>query len=457
MVFSSLTFLFLFLPVFFAAYFAAPKRFRNFLLFIGGLVFYGWGEPKFIFIMLLSALVDYSAGLFIHRFDGKPKLRKIGLIVSVVMNLSILGLFKYGSFATNGLIKLTLPIGISFYTFQTMSYTIDLYRRNIKVQKNPINFAAFVTMFPQIVAGPIVRYADVDRELNSRTVTIDSVYSGIMRFAAGLGKKVLLANGVGMLWDAVKTSDFSGLSAASAWLGILAFTFQIYFDFSGYSDMAIGFGRIMGFGFPENFDCPYASRSISEFWRRWHMTLGSWFKSYVYIPLGGSRKGLKRTVLNLAAVWLLTGIWHGANWTFILWGVMYGAAIILEKLFLGKILAKLPAVLSSAYTMLLVILGWVLFGLPNLNSAGRFISVMFGGNGKLYDARSAYLAANYGVIMIICLLACTKLWKIAKSRLESRFPRTIAYLGPPASFAVFVFSAAYLATEGYNPFLYFNF
>jgi len=457
MVFSSLTFLFLFLPVFFTAYFLAPKFLKNLLLFLGGLVFYAWGEPRFILIMLLSTLVDYSAGLFIDKFDGRPNLRKAGLLISVIMNLSILGLFKYGGFVTNGLIKLPLPIGISFYTFQTMSYTIDLYRRNIKVQKNPINFGAFVTMFPQIVAGPIVRYADVDRELNYRTVTADGIYSGIMRFVAGLGKKVILANGIGLLWDAVKTTDISKLTAASAWLGIIAFTFQIYFDFSGYSDMAIGLGRIMGFNFPENFDYPYSSRSVSEFWRRWHMTLGSWFKSYVYIPLGGSRKGMSRTVVNLAVVWLLTGIWHGANWTFILWGVLYGAAIIAEKLFLGKILAKLPAVIANVYTMFLVILGWVLFSMPDLTSAGRFIGVMFGAGGKLYDVRTAYLAANYGVMLVICLVACTKPFNKLRTKIGGKFPSFCGYAAIPVSLAVFVCSAAYLATQGYNPFLYFNF
>jgi len=456
MVFSSLTFLFLFLPLFFAGYFVAPKRFKNLLLFLSGLIFYGWGEPFFIFIMLISTAIDYSAGLFIDKFDDKPHLRKIGLIVSIAMNIGILGLFKYAKMFVPGL-NLPLPIGLSFYTFQTMSYTIDLYKRNIKAQKNPINFGAFVTMFPQIVAGPIVRYADVDRELRERRVTVDMIYSGITRFVVGLSKKVLLANSVGLLWDAVKTSEIAKLSAAAAWLGIIAFTFQIYFDFSGYSDMAIGLGRIMGFNFPENFDHPYQSRSISEFWRRWHMSLGVWFKSYVYIPLGGSRKGTRRTALNLATVWLLTGIWHGANTTFILWGVLYGAVIIAEKLFLGKILAKLPAVIASAYTMLLVILGWVLFSLPSLSAAREFTGAMFGSGGELYDARALYLLANYGVILAICAFACTDLFKRAAARLQKRFPTAVGYAAIPASFALFVCSAAYLATAGYNPFLYFNF
>ena len=304
------------------------------------------------------------------------------------MNLGLLGVFKYSGFIAENINAIAgsqiidinnmnffgidflpmnmLPIGISFFTFQSMSYTIDLYMGNVKVQKNPISFAAFVTLFPQIVAGPIVRYDDVAKELDDRTITIDLIYDGIIRFIIGLSKKVLIANSIGALWTAVKSTDISQVSVVSSWLGILAFTFQIYFDFSGYSDMAIGLGKMMGFHFPENFNYPYLSKSISEFWRRWHITLGSWFKSYVYFPLGGNRKGMPRTIMNLAITWFLTGVWHGASWNFILWGSLYGVVIILEKLFLGKWLQKIPAVFCHIYTMLLVILGWVLFDTADL-------------------------------------------------------------------------------------------
>ncbi|MDR0222750.1 MAG: MBOAT family protein [Oscillospiraceae bacterium] len=469
MVFSSLTCLFLFLPLFFALYFIAPKPLRNTFLFLSGLVFYAWGEPFYVFILIFSTLIDYFAGLFIHKFDDRPAVRKIGLIVSVVMNVMLLGLFKYAGFIVtniNALLslnipdpKLHLPIGISFFTFQTMSYTIDVYRRRIKVQKNPINFGAFVTMFPQIVAGPIVRYEEIEKELNERRVSLDMVYDGIITFVTGLGKKVLLANGIGVLWDTVKTSDFSSLSAATAWLGILAFTFQIYFDFSGYSDMAIGLGKILGFNFPKNFNYPYTSRSISEFWRRWHMTLGNWFKSYVYFPLGGSRKGKGRTVFNLAVVWLLTGIWHGASWNFILWGSLYGLAIISEKLFLGGLLGKLPSLISMAYTMFLVTLGWVLFSLPDIKSAGSFIGVMFnvGGSGAVLDAQAAYHTANYGIIFAVCIFACTDSWVRLKGAIFKRLPFIVNYGAVPVTVALFVASVSNLVTAGYNPFLYFNF
>ncbi|MDR0197261.1 MAG: MBOAT family protein, partial [Oscillospiraceae bacterium] len=417
MVFSGLTCLFIFLPLFFTLYFLVGKPLRNTFLFLSGLVFYAWGEPFYVFVLIASTAIDYFAGLFIHKFDDKPAMRKLGLVVSVVMNIMLLGVFKYSGFIVtniNGLLsanipvpKLHLPIGISFFTFQTMSYTIDVYRRRIKVQKNPINFGAFVTMFPQIVAGPIVRYEEIEKELNDRKPSLDMIYEGIITFVTGLGKKVLLANSIGVLWDAVKGADFSTISVATAWLGVLAFTFQIYFDFSGYSDMAIGLGKILGFNFPKNFNYPYTARSISEFWRRWHMTLGNWFKNYVYFPLGGSRKGKLRTVLNLAAVWLLTGIWHGASWNFILWGSLYGFVIISEKLFLGRLLDRLPALISMAYTMFLVMLGWVLFSLPDIKSAGDFMGVMFkaGGNGAVMDAQAAYHIANYGIIFAICIFA----------------------------------------------------
>lgn len=467
MVFSSITFLYVFLPAVLLIYYVLPKKMQNTFIFISGLLFYSWGEPFYVVIMIFSTLIDYTAGMFMHKFDDNKTVRKIALIVSVVMNLSLLGLFKYSGFVIeniNGLFgtsvtnpNLPLPIGISFFTFQSMSYTIDLYMRNIKVQKNPVTFAAFVTLFPQIVAGPIVRYEDIAAELYNRKVTLDMIYEGIIIFITGVGKKVLIANNIGSLWTQVKVMDYGEISALTAWLGILAFTFQIYFDFSGYSDMAIGLGKILGFNFPQNFNYPYLSRSISEFWRRWHMTLGSWFKSYVYFPLGGSRKGIKRTVFNLAVVWFLTGIWHGASWNFIVWGSMYGVIIIIEKLFLGKILDKLPSFIQGVYTMLFVIFGWVLFDTKDLPSAFSFIGTMFGNTGVITDSNSFYLFSNYALIFAICIFACTDAWKIIAERLTKRIPVIMNYGTIAAQMIVFLLSIAYLVDATYNPFLYFNF
>lgn len=479
MVFSSLTFMFVFLPIVLIIYYIIPKKLKNLFILISGLVFYAWGEPIYVLVMIISTMIDYFAGLIMNHFEGKKIPRRICLIVSIVMNLGLLGVFKYSGFIVENINAIAgqtlidindlyffgidwlpmnmLPIGISFFTFQSMSYTIDLYLGNVKVQKNPISFAAFVTLFPQIVAGPIVRYDDVAKELDNRTVNVECIYEGIIRFVTGVGKKVLIANNIGMLWTAIKGTETSELSVLTAWLGIIAFTLQIYFDFSGYSDMAIGLGKMMGFNFPENFNYPYQSKSISEFWRRWHMTLGAWFKSYVYFPLGGSRKGKLRTVLNLAVVWLLTGIWHGASWNFILWGVLYGVLIIMEKLFLGKWLEKIPSFFSHFYTMLLVILGWVLFDTADLPTAFGYMGAMFGGNGVVWDNQSLYYLLNYGIIILISVFGCTDLLKKLIEKAKEKAPMIINYATPIAKFAVLILSAAYLADATYNPFLYFNF
>ena len=467
MVFSSLTFMFLFLPIVLIVYYVLPKKFKNLFILLSGLFFYAWGEPIYVLIMIASTLIDYCAGLFIHKFQGRRGLQRIGLIVSVLMNVSLLGVFKYSGFIIenlNGLFgtelvhpNLPLPIGISFFTFQSMSYTIDLYLGKIKVQKNPISFAAFVTLFPQIVAGPIVRYEDVARELDERSVTIDCIYEGILKFITGVGKKVLIANNIGMMWTTVKAMDMGEMSALTAWLGIIAFTFQIYFDFSGYSDMAVGLGKMLGFNFPENFNYPYLSKSISEFWRRWHITLGSWFKSYIYFPLGGSKKGLKRTIFNLAVVWLVTGIWHGASWNFILWGVLYGVMIILEKLFLGKLLEKIPWFFQWLYTMLLVVLGWVLFDTADLATAGNYIATMFGASGIGADNQAWYLLLNYGNILVLCFFASSDAFKRLVEMAREKFPRIVNYSTPVCKIAVMFFATAYLVDATYNPFLYFNF
>lgn len=480
MVFSSLVFLYLFLPITLLIYYLTPTiKAKNLIILISGLLFYSWGEPRYVVILILSTLIDYFAGLFMNKFDDNQKRRKICLIISIFMNLGLLFAFKYSGFVADNINALfgsnlidiskanlfgidwlplnTLPIGISFFTFQSMSYTIDLYKRNVRVQKNPVSFAAFVTLFPQIVAGPIVRYNDIANELDDRKVNIDLLYSGILRFITGLGKKVLIANNIGLLWTTVKEMNPENMSVLTAWLGIIAFTLQIYFDFSGYSDMAIGMGKMMGFNFPENFDYPYKSKSISEFWRRWHITLGSWFRSYVYFPLGGNRKGIRRTVINLAIVWVLTGIWHGASWNFILWGSLFGLIIIMEKIFLRKILDKLPSFICHVYTMLLVVLGWVLFDTADLSIAFSYIGTMFGSNGVLADSRSMYLILNYGLIILIGLIGCTDIVKRIIEFLKSKIPHTINYTTPIVKTAVMFFSTAYLVTSTYNPFLYFNF
>lgn len=481
MVFSSLVFLFLFLTGTLTLYYIVPKPLKNTVIFLCSLIFYTWGEPVYVIVMLISTAIDYCAGLIIWKFGKNKAVRLTCLIVSIVMNLSLLAVFKYSGFIADNINAVAgeklvdiskayffgidflpmdmLPIGISFFTFQSMSYTIDMYRGEIEVQKNPISFAAFVTLFPQLVAGPIVRYSDISKELNSRRINIDIVYEGVIRFITGMGKKVLIANNIGQVWNTVLADVSAGtsVSAATAWIGMIGYTLQLYFDFSGYSDMAIGLGKMMGFNFPENFNYPYLSKSVSEFWRRWHMTLGAWFRSYVYIPLGGNRKGMGRTVFNLAVVWLLTGIWHGADWTFIIWGVLYGVFIIMERLFLGKLLDKLPDWICWLYTILLVMFGWVLFASPDITSAFSYFGALFGSGGALYDSTTIYLLLNYGVVMIIGIFAATDAWKIIVQRTEKKLPALVNWLTPVGKTAVFVLCIAYLSDASYNPFLYFNF
>ena len=480
MVFSTSIFIYLFLPITLIIYYLAPKKGKNLIILLSGLLFYSWGEPIYVIVMLISTMIDYFAGLIMNHFEGRKVPRRICLIVSIVMNLGLLGIFKYSGFIAENINAIAgtqiidinnmnffgieylpmnmLPIGISFFTFQSMSYTIDLYLGNVKVQKNPISFAAFVTLFPQIVAGPIVRYDDVAKELDDRSITIDLIYDGIIKFIIGLSKKVLIANSIGALWTSIKATDIANVSVVSSWLGILAFTFQIYFDFSGYSDMAVGLGKMMGFNFPKNFDYPYLSKSISEFWRRWHITLGAWFKSYVYIPLGGNRKGMARTIFNLAVTWFLTGVWHGASWNFILWGTLYGVVIILEKLFLGKLLDKIPDIFGHIYTMLLVILGWVLFDTADLPTAGAYIAKMFGfGGGAFIDSTAMYQIATYGITFIICIIGCTNLPKLAVEALKKKSAMLVNYGGIAVMTGMFIICAAYLVDQTYNPFLYFNF
>lgn len=467
MVFSSSVFLFIFLPLTLAVYYAVPIKAKNLVLFLSGLVFYAWGEPVYVLVMLLSTLIDYTAGRIIDRFDSNAAVRRACLIASVVMNLGLLGVFKYGGFVIDSINsvfgssianpELPLPIGISFFTFQSMSYTIDLYRRNIKVQKSFIDFGAFVTMFPQIVAGPIVRYEDIERQLNSRKIDLNSLSDGVSRFICGLAKKVLIANIVGALWTDIKAQSVSGLPALDAWIGIIAFTLQIYFDFSGYSDMAIGLGKMIGFDFPENFNYPYMSESVTDFWRRWHMTLGSWFRSYVYIPLGGNRRGDLKTVRNLLIVWFLTGLWHGAGVNFILWGVYYGIILILEKFVWGKALKKLPAFFRHLYAMIIVIFGWVLFEMNSASAIGGFVSAMFGASGSFMSAKVGGYAHDYALIFIIALIGCSPLPKKAAQKLKERIPAAFGVASVVCQAVLYIAVIAYLVNSSYNPFLYFNF
>ncbi len=464
MVFSDSVFLFMFLPLTLAVYYAVPFAFKNTVLFLTGLLFYAWGEPVYVLIMLLSTAIDYCAGRLMDRFDSNKNIRKATLLVSVVMNLSLLGIFKYGSFfigSVNGIFGsaipdpgLPLPIGISFFTFQSMSYTIDLYRRNIKVQKNFIDFAAFVTMFPQIVAGPIVRYEDVSAQLACRRIDLSSMSDGITRFVCGMCKKVLIANSIGALWTDVKAQDYASMPAATAWLGISAFTLQIYFDFSGYSDMAIGLGKMLGFDFPENFRYPYNSKSIAEFWRRWHITLGDWFKSYVYFPLGGSRGSTAATIRNTLIVWLLTGLWHGASWNFILWGLYYGVLIILEKFIFRRLLERTPSALRHILTMLAVVFGWVIFEITSPASELEFVKAMLGFGGSFANSFTLNALHNYAVTFIAAIAISTGIPLKMCKKLPEKRADTLSLVGEAAGMTACI---ACLVDSGYNPFLYFNF
>lgn len=470
MVFSSVLFLFRFFPLFFFLYYVLPGRMKNVILFLGSLFFYAWGEPVYVLLMLFSTVVDYTHGRLLERCRGKRAAKWI-LLSSVVINLSVLCFFKYADFlvetvnsltgSTLPLLHLPLPIGISFYTFQTMSYTIDVYRGEAGVQRNLLDFGVYVTMFPQLIAGPIVKYRDVEVRLHHRNVDLLSISAGVKRFCIGMAKKVLLANQMGELWVLVSGMNYREISAATAWLGIFAYAFQIYFDFSGYSDMAIGMGQMLGFTFPENFNYPYISASVTEFWRRWHISLGSWFREYVYIPLGGNRKGLPRQLVNILVVWMLTGIWHGAGWNFLLWGLWFAFALVLEKLFLGKLLSWFPKAVGIVYTLMVVLIGWVLFALETLSGAGGYLQAMAGLTGNMLDREALYLGRQYVVLFLISLAASTPLPHMLERALErSRTGMGIALyrFGEkliPA--ALLVMSIAGIVEASYNPFLYFRF
>ena len=466
MVFSSLEFIFVFLASVLAVYYLVPPKARNIVLLLFSLVFYGWGEPVYVFLMIATITVDYICGYIIGRdLDSKPKRAKVTLIVSIVINLALLGVFKYYDFFAGTLnsllgrgvfptLGLTLPIGISFYTFQALSYVIDVYRRDARVQKNIAAFGTYVTLFPQLIAGPIVRYADVDDQLRERTHSLTLFASGCRTFICGLAKKILLANAAGAMWNSLSAA--AEPDALGAWLAIVFYTFQIYFDFSGYSDMAIGLGKMFGFSFRENFYYPYVSESITEFWRRWHISLSTWFREYVYIPLGGNRKGVGRTYFNLFCVWLLTGLWHGASWNFVLWGLYYFALLVIEKTFLLRLLERAPKFLRHIYSMAAVIFGWLLFVIEDVSSIGTYLSRMFGGTGVFATQITVYELVRNLVFLAILILASTpapkKLWyKLYSKGTPWRIVQSVVCA------IAFVLCIAYLVDSSYNPFLYFRF
>ena len=468
MVFSSVEFLYLYLPITLLIYFIIPARcltLRNLALLAVSLFFYGWGEPIYVFIMLFSICVDYICGYLVAKNrETSPKKAKAAMIASVVINLSVLGFFKYLDFIIENLslipvfsslkpLGIALPIGISFYTFQTMSYTLDIYLGKAKMQKNIFTFGSYVTMFPQLIAGPIVRYGDVDEQLRFRKHSFSLASSGVLRFICGLAKKVLLANTAGAVYESLALSVNDNPSMLSSWLALIFFTFQIYFDFSGYSDMAIGLGRIMGFEFVENFNYPYISKSITEFWRRWHISLSSWFKEYVYIPLGGNRKGRGRTIINLLVVWFLTGFWHGASWNFVIWGLYFFLILVIEKLFLLKILEKLPKILSHIYSLILIVFGWYIFIACDLSAPFEFLKAMF--SAPLVCSLSLYeLVRNIAFIIILCVASTPLPHKLYLKFKENKIFKAIIFV---LAIVFILICTAYIVDSSYNPFLYFRF
>lgn len=465
MVFSSLTFLFAYLPIVLAIYFIVPMRYRNFVLLLVSLFFYGWGEPIYVLMMVFSIVVNWIFGNYIgkYRKNDKSQAKKY-LIYCVVFNLLLLGFFKYYDFFASNLnaigisfvkpLGLGLPIGISFYTFQAMSYPIDIYRFDTDPQKSVIYFGAYVTMFPQLIAGPIVRYKDIAKELKSRTIDAPLFYAGIERFMIGLCKKVLLANNCGQIWEMVTALSDARNSILTAWLGIICYAFQIYFDFSGYSDMAIGLGKMLGFTFLENFNYPYIAKSITDFWRRWHMSLSYWFRDYVYIPLGGNRKGFTRQICNIMIVWLLTGFWHGASWNFLFWGVFYGVVLIIEKQFLLSRLEKAPTWISHVYTLLIVLLAWVLFAFTDFSKGLHYLGLMFGSSKIFANDITLYIIRNNFVLLVVSVLACTP---IAKSKYNIFNKKEFKVVHPLLILLALIICTAFIVDASYNPFLYFRF
>ena len=467
MVFSSIVFIFRFLPAAFITYYFTPHKYKNLVTVILSLIFYSWGEGKYFLLMIASILVDYMAGIMIYKYKNNKKKGMIILCLSLMFNLGMLFIFKYLNFfieSINRILNLSintvnihLPLGISFYTFQTMSYSIDVFRGTVKPEKNIINFAVFVTLFPQLIAGPIVKYRTIQKEIKNRKIELNHIQNGLKMFILGLGKKVLIANNIGLLWNEAEKYGFENISTFFAWIAVTAFALQIYFDFSGYSLMARGLGMMLGFHMPVNFNYPYISKSITEFWRRWHITLGEWFKEYVYFPLGGNRKGSLRTVINLFVVWALTGLWHGAGLNFILWGLLFFILICVEKLWLGNVLNK-HRIFSHLYTLFFILLGWSMFAIDDFYNMIIFIKKLF-----VYSRGTEYIyyLHNYASVLIIAVFfsipAASKFYFYIKETIGKRYVVTMEILETIVLMSIFIISTAYLVDSTYNPFLYFRF
>lgn len=472
MVFSSLTFLQVFLPLCLLVYFVSPDKMKNLVLLVFSLLFYAWGEPVYILLMLFSTAVDYICGRAVESRRRSGCSAKLPLLASLCINIGLLAVFKYSDFligCVNSLLgtdipqpNLPLPIGISFYTFQTMSYTIDVYRGEVSAQKDILKFASYVTLFPQLIAGPIVRYQTIADELENRRHTPDLFAEGVRRFVTGLAKKVLLANNIGLLWEAASAQ--ADPTVLTAWLGAVAYGFQIYFDFSGYSDMAIGLGRVFGFHFLENFNYPFTAKSITDFWRRWHISMGTWFRDYVYIPLGGNRGGLAMQLRNIAIVWVLTGFWHGASFNFVLWGIYFGLLLVFEKLFILKWLEQRGSLTQHIYALFFISFNWPIFGFEQITDGLHWIAAMLG-SGVLYDSGSLYLLLTYAPMLLLCAAASTKLgsrlYQKMNEHLEGLSSKRTFCLGTLADcsgmLVLCLLSMAYLVSGSYNPFLYFRF
>lgn len=463
MLFTSISFLYYFLPIVIILYFIVPKKFKNFILFLSSIFFYFCGEPIYTFLMIGEIFIAYVGARYLEKH------RKKSILVSLLaIHIGALGLFKYSDFTINNinqifgskipLLKLALPIGISFYTFQIISYVVDVYRGKVKAQKSFLKLATYVSLFPQLIAGPIVRYETIEKELDSRTSNFENFAYGVRRFVIGLGKKVLIANMLGELCDVFSTTNEK--SILFYWIFAISYSLQIYFDFSAYSDMAIGLGRMFGFHFLENFNYPYISKSITEFWRRWHMSLSSWFRDYVYIPLGGNRKGTIILVRNIFIVWVLTGIWHGANWTFVIWGLIFGIMLIIEKLFLTKHLEKMPSILQRIYVLFTVMISFIIFNANSIGEAWNNIIGLFGANGEsLINASTVYYLKSYLVVLVIAIIGSTPLLKniIEKLKTKTNANKIINLLEPIAMASILIIVTAYLVDNSYNPFLYFRF
>lgn len=466
MLFSSVTFIFYFLPLVLIIYYFSKDKMKNYILLFFSLIFYAWGGVAYLPILLMSILINYILGLKIDKYKESNKKQKIILILAIIFNIAFLGIFKYTNFIFDNINLIfnssinvpliNLPIGISFYTFQAMSYVIDVYRGDGKVQKNIFNLALYISMFPQLVAGPIVRYETVDEQIKFRTYNLEKFNYGFERFIIGLFKKVIISNSVGEMSMMIYALGDSDITILTAWLGVIGYTLQIFFDFSGYSDMAIGLGKMFGFDFLENFNYPYISRSVGEFWRRWHISLGSWFRDYIYIPLGGNR--VKRILVyrNLAIVWFITGLWHGASWNFIVWGLYFGIFIILEKVFLNKFFNKIPRFFSHIYLLVVVIFSWVLFSKPDIRQAIEYISIMLGfGHHSLLNGYTSFFFKQYFFEIIIAILMSVPLGKYFIK--NKKIYRIINYIKPIILILIFVITIIYLVNSTFNPFIYFNF